>query len=98
MTPEQIQAVLAKRKARLAREKSEKESDDECCKFCGEYDDCLMMCEGCNKSGCPECVKSYYGEHFGDCKKCCEKAGFPEGNCWESECTSGSDEGSDEDA
>ena len=57
--------------------------EDECCEFCGEYDDCLMMCEGCDKSGCSECVKSYYGEYFGDCKKCCAKAGFPKGNGWE---------------
>jgi hypothetical protein len=44
-----------------------------------------MMCEGCKKSGCTECVKSYIGEHFGDCKECCEKAGSPDGNGWESE-------------
>ena len=56
---------------------------DELCEFCGDTDDCLMMCEGCKKSGCTECVKSYIGKYFGDCKECCEKAEFPDGNCWE---------------
>ena len=61
------------------------DEDDELCEFCGDTDDCLMMCEGCKKSGCSECVKSYIGEYFGDCKECCEKAGSPDGNGWESE-------------
>jgi hypothetical protein len=60
--------------------------DDELCQFCGDIGEGIfMMCEGCKKSGCPECVKSYIGEHFGDCKECCEKAGSPDGNGWESE-------------
>ena len=70
--------------------------DDELCEFCGDTDDCLMMCEGCKKSGCPECVKSYIGEHFGDCKECCEKAEFPDGNGWESEVDSDEEMSDDE--
>ena len=60
--------------------------DDEQSQFCGDIGEGIfMMCEGCKKFGCPECVKSYIGEHFGDCKECCEKAGSPDGNGWESE-------------
>ena len=52
------------------------DEDDELCEFCGDTDDCLMMCEGCKKSGCTECVKSYIGKYFGDCKECYEKQDF----------------------
>ena len=71
-----------------AEDAVECDEDDELCEFCGDTDDCLMMCEGCKKSGCTECVKSYIGKHFGDCqmsRECYEKAEFPDGNGWEEE-------------
>lgn len=70
----------------------ESESErEECCMFCGDEGDILCYCEGCNKKGCEECVKTYIDRSIGDCKECCKKANFPEGNGWESECESESD-------
>lgn len=67
---------------------SEEESKEEHCEFCGDAGDILCYCEGCNKKGCDECVKTYIDSSIGDCKECCKKANFPDGNGWESDCES----------